>query len=578
MNAENSLKDGSIDAPGPATRRGVVHFDGFDVDFDRGELRRAGAALPLRPKTFALLAYLTNHTGQLLSKDQILDAVWPDVVVTEDSLFQCIGELRAALQDSEQKLIKTVPRRGYLFDARGTVPPPGRDAVDDKPLTRRPWSRLRTPRAMFGVLALVLLSVSALGALWFWLPHGSGGQLTARNTIAVLPLSDLSDVSAVNLADAVTEDLIVDVSRLPDTLVIAQSSTRPFAGRDVDVQEVGRRLGVAYVLNGSVRRNGEAVSIAAKLHATDTGALLWSDRFDYADNSKWNWQRDITARIANALHVRMDAAIPQTETPYAGRTPAGIDPTFQGWHLLRRILGRTEPQQARALFERALKIDPESPDALSGLALSHMTEVLGRWSEAPEAQTALAAEAIEKALNLKPADPRANFVRGLVLYAQGRIDDAEKATQRVLELYPNQPRALQRLGFLKLQQGRPADVAAPVLLSLRLNPLDAEQVSQGHVTLGMAAFHVRRDEEAYAQMRQATILSPRNGFAWQWMAAIDALHDRPEQARLNLAEYRKYIPGHTVSSLRASEPSRNEAFWIERNRFYEGLRKAGLPE
>jgi hypothetical protein len=137
---------------------------------------------------------------------------------------------------------------------------------------------------------------------------------------------------------------------------------------------------------------------------------------------------------------------------------------------------------------------------------------------------------------------------------------------------------LQRLGFLKLQQGRPAEVAVPVLLSLRLNPLDTEQVSQGHVTLGMAAFHLRRDEEAYAQMRQATILSPRNGFAWQWMAAIDALHDRPEQARANLAEYRKYIPGHTVGSLKASEPSRNDAFWAERNRFYAGLHKAGLPE
>jgi TolB-like protein len=263
--------------------------------------------------------------------------------------------------------------------------------------------------------------------------------LTARNTIAVLPLSDLSEVSAANLAEAVTEDLIVDVSRLPDTLVIAQSSTRAFAGRDVDVQEVGRRLGVAYVLDGSIRRSGDAVSIAVKLRATDTAALLWSDRFDYADNSKWNWQRDITARIANALQVRLDAAFPQTETPYAGRTPAGIDPTFQGWHLLRRVLGRSEPQQARALFERALKIDPESSEALAGLALSHMTEVLNRWSEAPEAQTALAAEAIEKALVLKPADPRANFIRSLILYAQGRIDDAERAAERVLSFIQTIP-------------------------------------------------------------------------------------------------------------------------------------------
>ena len=577
MNVESSLKDGAIDRPDAPTLRGLVHFAGFEVDFDRGELRAAGAVVPLRPKTFSLLTYLIGHPAQLLSKDQLMDAVWPDVMVTEDSLFQCIGELRAALGDGAQKLIKTVPRRGYLFDATVST------ALADKAAAPRPQPAdevaaparsVRRPIVRGVVVAVLLLLVGA-AAFWLWRPVG---QLTARNTIAILPLADLSSESAANLAEAVTEDLIVDVSRLPDTLVIAQSSTQAFTGRDPDVQGIGRRLGASFVLSGSLRRSGDAVSIAVKLHAADTAAVLWSERFDYADNSKWNWQRDITARIANALHVRMDAALPQSETPYAGRAPAGIDPTFQGWHLLRRFLGRSESQQARTLFEQALSIDPDSPEALSGLALSHMTEVLGRWSESPNTQIALAAEAVEKAVILKPADPRINYIRSLVLYAQGRIDEAERATERVLELYPNWPRALQRLGFLRLQQGRPAEVAAPVMMSQRLNPLDTEQVSQSHVTLGMAQFHLRRDDEAYEQMRQAATLSPRNGFAWQWMAAIDALRDRPEQARLNLAEYRKYIPGHTVGSLKASEPSRNAAFWAERERFYEGLRKAGLPE
>jgi TolB-like protein/DNA-binding winged helix-turn-helix (wHTH) protein/Tfp pilus assembly protein PilF len=577
MNVESSLKDGAIDRPGRSPSHEVVHFAGFEVDFDRGELRSAGTVVALRPKTFALLTYLIGRPGQLLSKDQLMDAVWPDVVVTEDSLFQCIGELRAALGDSAQKLIKTVPRRGYLFDATVST------AAPDKPVAERPPPAdevpaparvVRRPIAL-GAMVVVLLLVVGAAAFLLWRP---GSQLTARNTVAILPLTDLSSESAANLAEAVTEDLIIDVSRLPDTLVIAQSSTQAFTGRDPDVQGIGRRLNASFVLSGSLRRNGDAVSIAVKLHAADTAAVLWSERFDYADNSKWNWQRDITARIANALHVRMDAALPQSETPYAGRAAAGIDPMLQGWHLLRRIHGRAEPQQARTLFEQALKIDPDSPEALSGLALSHMTEVLGRWSESPSTQIALAAEAIEKALILKPADPRINNIRGLVLYAQGKIDEAEKATERALELHPNWPRALQRLGFLRLQQGRPAEVAAPVLMSQRLNPLDTEQMSQSHFTLGMAQFHLRQDDEAYEQMRQAATLSPRNGFAWQWMAAIDALRDRPEQARLNLAEYRKYIPGHTVSSLKASEPSRNAAFWAERERFYDGLRKAGLPE
>ena len=169
-------------------------------------------------------------------------------------------------------------------------------------------------------------------------------------------------------------------------------------------------------------------------------------------------------------------------------------------------------------------------------------------------------------------------MRSLVLSTQGRIDEAEQAIQRALSLYPNHPRALQRLGFLKLQQGYPEEVAAPVTLSLRLDPTNSEQVSLGHFTLGMAEFHLHHDAAAYEHMRQATISSPQNGFAWQWLAAIDGLHGRTEQARINLAEYQKRFPGHTIGSLKATELSRHPTFWQGRNRFYEGLKLAGLPE
>lgn len=425
----------------------------------------------------------------------------------------------------------------------------------------------------------ILCTASLAGALWFGFPHrGQNGALVSKNTITVLPLVGVGGENAADLADAVTEDLTIEVSRLPDTLVIGYPVGNSLADPDSDALSVGRRLNVTYVLGGSLQRQGEAVSIALKLQASATGALLWSGRFDYAEQGGWNWRRDITARIANELKVRIDEAETPFDRPYAGRTLAGIDPTLRGWRLLKRIHTREEPQRARALFEQALQIDPGSASALAGLALSHITEVLTRWSNAPDTQTALAAQAIERSLALQPNDPRANYVRSLVLSAQGRIDEADQAIQRVLSLYPNQPRALQRLGFLRLQQGRPEEVAAPVMLSLRLDPLDAEQVSLGHFTLGMAEFHLHHDEAAYAHMRQATISSPQNGFAWQWLAAIDALHGRSEQARNNLIEYQKRIPAHTVTSLKASEPSRNAAFWQERNRFYEGLRMAGLPE
>ena len=564
MNAEIGTKTT------PAAPGGVKRFADFEVDPARGELRVGGAPVSLRPKTFALLAHLAAHPGRLLSKDELIAAVWPDVTVSDDSLVQCISELRAALGDSGQRLIKTVPRRGYLFD----LAPNDRAQTETTIATKENAAltgdtpQRRSPRRGSLPALLALTAVIALaGAAWFALPHrGQAGAVAGRNTITILPLAGVGGQNASDLADAVTEDLTIEVSRLPDTLVIAPPA----------INAEGQAA-ATYALSGSLQRQGEAVSIALKLQASASGALLWSGRFDYGEQAGWNWRRDITARIANELKVRIDDSR-TFDKPHAGRAFAAIDPTLEGWRLLKRVYARESPQQARALFEQALQIDPDSATALSGLALSHITEVLNRSSGNPHNQTALAAQAIERSLVLQPNDPRANYVRSLVLSMQGRLDEAEQAVQRALSLYPNHPRALQRLGFLKLQQGRPEEVAEPVALSLRLDPANAEQVSLGHFTLGMAEFHLRRDDAAYEHMRQATISSPQNGFAWQWLAAIDALHGRTEQARTNLAEYQKRNPGYTISGLKASEQSRHPAFWQERHRFYEGLKLAGLPE
>ena len=580
MNAEIGAKIEPEAADGDtpvAVPRGALRYAGFVVDLDRGELRVGGTAVSLRPKTFALLAYLAGRPGRLLTKDELIDAVWPDVTVTDDSLVQCVSELRAAFGDDGQSLIKTVPRRGYLLNAplveatqadetsginANAAPPhdaPPRPAV-------RSWS--------LPLLAAVAAAVVLAGALWFGLGHRQqSGAVVGKNTITILPLAGVGGQNAADLAEAVTEDLTIEVSRLPDTLVIVPPAGNAAAGGE---KSIDSRL-ATYALSGSLQRQGEAVSIAVKLQTTATGALLWSGRFDYGEQAGWNWRRDITARIANELRVRIDDSR-TFDKPYAGRTFAAIDPTLEGWRLLRRVHTRDMPQRARALFEQALEIDPDSATALSGLALSHITEVLNRSSKIPHNQIALAAQAIERSLALQPNDPRANYVRSLVLSTQGRLDEAEQAAQRALSLYPNHPRALQRLGFLRLQQGRAEEVAALVTLSLRLDPTNAEQVSLGHFTLGMAEFHLHHDDAAYEHMRQATISSPQNGFAWQWLAAIDALHGRIEQARMNLAEYQKRSPGHTVGTLKASEPSRHPAFWQGRNRFYEGLRLAGLPE
>jgi tetratricopeptide (TPR) repeat protein len=247
-------------------------------------------------------------------------------------------------------------------------------------------------------------------------------------------------------------------------------------------------------------------------------------------------------------------------------------------YLLRRAHTREDALRARALFESALAIDANSSTALAGLGFTHLADVNMRWSTERERQTQLASQAIERAIALRPDFAIAHYGRSQILYIQGRIDDAAQACEHALKLWPNQPQCLRRLGFLRLQQGRPAEVAPLVHLAMRLDPLDAIQVSYGHFYLGMAEFHLHEDDKAYEEMKKAVSAIPQNGFGWQWMAAIDALHGRDEPAKANLARYEKLIPGHTISSLRATESSTNAAFWSERDRFYVGLEKAGLPK
>ena len=188
------------------------------------------------------------------------------------------------------------------------------------------------------------------GALWFGLGHRQqSGAVVSKNTITILPLAGVGGQNAADLAEAVTEDLTIEVSRLPDTLVIAASGRKCSGGWRA--QSIDRRL-TRYALSGSLQRQGEAVSIAVKLQTTATGALLWSGRFDYGEQAGWNWRRDITARIANELKVRID----DSRTPSTSLTPAVPSPLstrrLQGWRLLRRVHTRDDaaarPRPVRA--------------------------------------------------------------------------------------------------------------------------------------------------------------------------------------------------------------------------------------
>ncbi len=559
-NLPHVLKEPVMGAEALPKESASLRFGRFELDRQRGMFQADGNDIALRPKTFALLSYLAANPGRLIPKVELMVAVWPGIVVSDDSLTQCISELRAAL--GEPGLVRTVARRGYRLEM-----PVSLEHLPPAPPS--PPQRRRRVLVFGAAAAAPLLLVSAW---WAWQrrpPFHLDAAFSRQRAVAVLPFVDTGESSSPAFADAVTEDVSIALARIPDLLLFAGASTAKVA----DETDAARRLGASHALAGSVERRADAVLIRARLLDARNGAQLWSDRFDYVGDAPWTWQRDIAQRIAQSLDVRLREP---SRDARADRLDA-VAATRRAIHLAIHAGGRADILQARALLEQALAADPDSAIALTFWAFTHTQEVMRRWSRDPKPQIAAASGALDRAFALRPDYWPVHFHRSFVFYLQGRIDEAARACETVLTLWPNEPHALQRLAFYRLQQGRPGEVGALVQLALLLNPLELSQVATGHFYMGMAAFHLRRDDEAYDEMRQAAAANPRLPFPRQWMAAIDALHGRTADARANLADFEANLPGESVARLRASETSRNAVFWDQRERFYAGLLQAGLP-
>lgn len=539
-------------------------FGPFVLDARRASLTKAGQPVPLRPKALALLSYFAAHPGRVLSKAELLAAVWPGVVVTDDSLSQCVSEVRIALAD-DQQLIKTVPRRGYLFE-----PTP---AVAGRTRRHFVWAGV----ALAGALAVVAITWPRREA-----PHRANPQPQLGPSMAVLPFPQPRDDDDDRgyFAEGVAEDLISELARLPGTLVLARASVSAAAVRQTDVGELARELGVRHVVTARVRRNKVSVEIDARLVSGDSGAVIWSQGFSYSGDSDWAWQRDIVLQVAHALDTSLPTSSALPAQPH-GRKLDAIDANMRGHHLVRHAKSLFDLLEARIHFEKALAIDGESASAWAGIAMSYLSEVENGWTTYAESRLALSKPAIDRALSSGPGYFLAHCVKGDLLLARSDFGGAQAAYQQALALNPSQAWAHARMGRVVLGMGRPEEVASPIELALRLNPLQPRHVAWGQFVAGMAQFHLGRNEAAYEHFRKAGAADPNLKWAWLWMAAIDGLDGRSAQAAANLQRVLSLYPIARIgASWKAMYPEVQLHPRLEPGRahFIEGLRRAGLVE
>ncbi len=342
----------------PSEHPNKLEFAGFTLDLDRGALVSAGSEIPLRPKSFEVLRYLVEHHGHLASQQELLDEVWGDLIVTEDSLRQCITDIRRALGDTDQRIVRNVPRRGYLFD----LPV---HAVDDAGTAEgHPPDAHR--RAAWRIGAGLALALLAAGTMWWLTRPGDPGpgpapEAPPPNSIAVLRLDDMSPAGdQAYLCEGIAEEIIHRLTQSPSLRVIARTSS--FAVSGTTIPEIAEQLNVAYVLEGSLRRSGNTIRVTAQLVDVATDAQLFSVTYNRNLDDILLLQAEIAGKVADALNVTLtNKAAADVADAHA------YELYLQGrYFYLRRAPGDME--KARDYYTQALDIDPEFARAWVGIA------------------------------------------------------------------------------------------------------------------------------------------------------------------------------------------------------------------
>jgi TolB-like protein/DNA-binding winged helix-turn-helix (wHTH) protein/Tfp pilus assembly protein PilF len=561
-------------------------FGDFTLDLGRGLLRAGDRVVDLRPKTFGVLAHLVENAGRLVSKDELMQAVWTDVVVSDESVAKCISEVRTALGDGEQRLVKTVPRRGYILDVRVSVATPASEssvgpdgaehlgsaaAVQQVPVHPR-HRRLRP------AVALTLVSLAIVVLTFAWL-RARDPAVPDRPSIAVLPLSSGEDPQRDYFSDGLTEDLITSLGRFRSLFVIGRASTFVYKGRRAAPEQIGRELGVRYLLQGSVRRDGDHVRITAQLIDAATGGQIWAESYDRALTSIFAVQDDVTQNIVTSLVARVDRAELARVLRKPAPAAAAYDSYLRGKALITMRHGDTRGEmvtEARRLFEQALAADPRYALAAQGLAYTYAAAFLepmrdgrlsGELRQKPTLDRALALA--QRAVELDPYCAEAHATLAWVLHWQYRRNEALAAFQRALDLNPNL--ADGRFAHLLVHNGRASEAVAYMRRMLRQDPFPPPIYLS---YLGNAYYMDGQYDAAYETLRNGRERLPDYRAMVVWLAAAAAQSGRHADAREAADAVLRMAPGFTINGWLRHIGFGREA---DADRLAEGLRKAGLP-
>jgi TolB-like protein len=513
----------------------TFRFGNVVLDISRGSLRDGdGAEVALRPKSLDLLLTLARNSGRIMSRDELFDAVWPDVTVTEDSIAQCVREVRRAIGDSEGRILRTIVKRGYCLDIEARSDPP-----------------VPEPKQAPSV------------------PVAEG-----RPSLVVLPFQSIPyDPETEWFADGIVEEITTALSRFRSLFVIARNSAFTFKGQTVDVRDVGERLGVRYVLEGSVRRALGQLRVTGQLVEAETGAHVWADRYDGVPSDVFELQDKITSAVAGVL----EPSIRRAEMSRAVRKPTS-DLTVYDLYL-RALPGmyawsKAGYDSAKSLLEEAVARDPNFAQVRGMLAILWEFGAYFGWEHDIDAARDHALRHAREALASDSSDPQVMARCGFVLATFGGAHAQGSALlDRAIAANPNCAEAYFRGAWVSVWNGDFATALSRVDTNERLDPLSAEAIGRTGIR-ATARFFRREFDAAIEAADQAVGGGPNFHAARCVLIASLAYVGRDEEARAHVAELMRRNPGYTRFLSLAKNPFRHK--WMA-ELLLDGLSRAGVP-
>ena len=495
------------------------------------------------------------------------------ICLSEDAYRQVKGRLDLAVSDLGPTQLKNIAEPIRVYSLQVGVPAQAKPVTEAKPAG--PKKRSMLAPLVAGIVALVVV----VGGTWYFLagnrvaPVGTASAPTeaAHLSLVVLPFANLSgDASQDYFADGVTENLTTDLARIRDSFVIARNTAFTFKGKAIDAKEIGKELGVRYVLEGSVQRDQNRVRVNAQLIDAQSGAHLWADRFEEDVTDLFKLQDQVVARLANTLGIELIKAEARRDERISH--PDAFDLTMRGRALqMRAQEQRTKENNnaTRAIYEQALAIDPNDAAALAGEASTYMADKVFGWADPDIDYDAKVVGLSDRSIAIAPEDARPYSTKSLYLTNGKRPIEGLRAADAGLAVNPNDALLHAARGLAENYLGHFEQGISEVGQAMRLSPRDPN-AGAWHNFAAEAELGLGHFDAAIEEANKAIDAGYRVFLAYTMVTVAYALDGNLEAAKAALAEARRLNPKLTVKAMRERYP---DFPWMS-----EGLRKAGLPE